>query len=470
MQPNLIFIDSYKHSHPKQYPSAMRQLSSYIEPRKGKEIVFFGLQVFLKEVLAKPITTADVDFAEKYLIPHGVPFERSRWDSIVRNYNGFLPLVINAVPEGTVSDSGNMQVQVVNHPSAPEMAWLGQAIETKLLRAIWYPSTVATISRNMKKIIRQGLVETSDLDPDQEVKFKLHDFGARGVSSCESATLGGMAHLISFLGTDTSEALPAADYFYKAGVAGFSIPAMEHSTVTSWGDSELAEKSAYSNMIELYGGDGKLYACVSDSQDIWRAVDKIWSKELKNKVISKGGTLVVRPDSGDPLTVPIQVIERLMLGFGWTVNSKGYRVLPSCIRVIQGDGIDQHSLPKIIENMKLAGLSLDNIAFGMGGGLLQHVNRDTFGYAMKASAINFDVEHPKWYDVYKNPVGGKASKAGLLDVNPEKGTYKVHPYSDGTYPPEGSSMITVYEHRRDWIQPTIKETTFEEIRKRAAIV
>jgi hypothetical protein len=56
--------------------------------------------------------------------------------------------------------------------------------------------------------------------------------------------------------------------------------------------------------------------------------------------------------------------------------------------------------------------SIDNIAFGMGGGLLQKVDRDTLGWAMKCSAARVN---GVWRDVWKDPVGGgKTSKRGLV--------------------------------------------------------
>ena len=225
--------------------------------------------------------------------------------------------------------------------------------------------------------------------------------------------LGGTAHLVSFLGTDTIAALKGASRYYGESIAGFSIPASEHSTMTSWGKEN--EEDAYRNMLELFSGEGKLLACVSDSYDIYNAVRNIWGGSLKEEVINSGGTLVVRPDSGDPLTVPIEVLDILAEQFGFTVNSKGYKVLPPYIRVIQGDGLNMTTLPLLIENILKANYSLENIAFGMGGGLLQDVTRDTYKYAMKASARRDS--DGVWHDVFKDPIGGgKTSKKGRLGL------------------------------------------------------
>ena len=405
--------DSYKLSQFKQYPADTTHISSYIEARGGeRESVFFGLQVFIKDYMMTPVTMVDIDFAEKIFALHGEPFNRAGWEIIVNEYDGMLPLEIEAVPEGTVMPTRNVQVQVVN--TDPRLYWLTSYIETAMLRGVWYPSTVATKSRKMKKIIAAALHKTSDVPVMDQLFFKLHDFGARGASSTETAVLGGMSHLVNFMGTDTVEGIVGTMQYYNADVSGFSIPASEHSTITSWGREN--EVAAYENMIDQFAGEGKIYACVSDSYDIYNAVINLWGKELKEKIINSGGTLVVRPDSGDPLTVPIEVVKLLMEEFGYTVNSKGYKVLPACVRVIQGDGINEHSLPQIVENMISAGLSIDNIAFGMGGGLLQAWDRDTLKYAMKASARRDT--NGVWHDVFKDPITdhGKLSKKGQLGL------------------------------------------------------
>lgn len=456
--------DSYKFSQWVQYPKGTTHISSYIESRGGEsESVFFGLQAFIKDYLMTPITMKDVERAAKIVTAHGLPFNREGWEIIVNEYNGMLPIEIQAVPEGTVMETHNVQVQVVN--TDPRLWWLTSYLETALLRAVWYPSTVATKSRKMKKIIAKYLHETSDVPVMDQLMFKLHDFGARGASSSETAMLGGMGHLINFMGTDTFEAVEGVMAYYNTDeVVGFSIPASEHSTITSWGREN--EVKAYENMLDTFGGPGKLVACVSDSFDIYAATRDLWGGTLKDKVIAMGGTLVVRPDSGDPETVPVEIIEILAEKFGFTVNSKGYKVLPPSVRVIQGDGINEHSLPKILANLKAAGFSADNIAFGMGGGLLQAWNRDTLKYAMKASAIR--INEGEWKGFSKDPVTdhSKRSKEGRLGLVYECG---IGGCGHRTLPEDianqkGNLLRTVFKNGELLI-----EDTFGEIRNRAVL-
>ncbi len=262
----LLKTDSYKASHWLQYRPGTEYISSYIESRGGKwdETVFFGLQIFLKEYLTTPITQEMIDEAAEFWSAHGEPFNKDGWEYILKKHGGMLPVRIQAVPEGTVVPTSNVLVQVVN--TDPKCFWLTSFLETALLRAVWYPTTVATNSYQCKKLIWNALEKSSD-DPSGEIGFKLHDFGARGVSSGESAAIGGAAHLVNFLGSDTVEGILCARKYYNESMAGFSIPAAEHSTMTSWGGEE-GEIDAMRNMLRNFAKPGSLVAVVSDSYDI----------------------------------------------------------------------------------------------------------------------------------------------------------------------------------------------------------
>lgn len=410
----ILNSDSYKSSHYLQYPPKTTLVRSYIEARgvasdsglpDNTEVVFFGLQAYLMKYLSRPFSYKDINDAEKILKAHGLPFNRDGWEHIWRKWHGLLPLDIEAVAEGTPMPVSNIQVQVHNTDS--NVPWLTSYIETALLRAVWYPSTVATLSRECKKMIKSALDITCD-DPDSVLPFRLHDFGARGVSSEESAALGGMAHLVNFQGTDTLSGILAAYEFYGCdSMPGFSIPAAEHSTITSWGKEN--EEAAYANMVKQFGSG--LYSVVSDSYDIYDAVERIWGNNLRDAVKGTGGTLVVRPDSGDPATTVLAVLERLKEKFGVETNQKGYQVLDKSVRVIQGDGMEYSTIGNLCHRLIEEGWSIENVAFGMGGGLLQKVNRDTLKYAMKCNEVVIDGER---HDVFKQPKtdAGKSSKKG----------------------------------------------------------
>jgi nicotinamide phosphoribosyltransferase len=453
----LLDTDSYKASHWLQYPPGTDATFFYVESRGGiyDRTVFFGLQAIVREYLSRPVTHADVDQARDLFAAHGEPFNEEGWRYIVNTHRGLLPLRIRAVAEGAVVPTHNALMTVES--TDPKAFWVPSYLETMLLR-IWYPVTVATISWHARQTIRQFLERTSD-DVEGQLPFKLHDFGARGVSSLESSAIGGAAHLVNFLGTDTVAGLRLAQLHYHEPMAGYSIPAAEHSTITSWGRER--EVDAYRNMLRQFGKPGAIVAVVSDSYDIFHAIREHWGKTLREEVVASGATIVIRPDSGDPVAVVHQCLDLLDEAFGHTVNGKGYKVL-NHVRVIQGDGINPTSIRAILERITSDGYATDNVAFGMGGALLQRLDRDTQKFALKCSAARID---GTWVDVFKDPVTdvGKQSKRGRLSllVN-ERGTYRTalaHAPVPAGY---ADAMVTVWEDgvlKTDW--------TFAQVRERA---
>jgi len=462
----LLNTDSYKASHWLQYPPGTDATFFYVESRGGTydRTLFFGLQAILKETLAKPITHADVDEARDLFAAHGEPFNEAGWRHIVDRHRGLLPIRIRAVPEGTVVPTHNALMTIES--TDPMAYWVPSYLETMLLR-IWYPVTVATISWHAKQTIRQFLERTSD-DPEGQLPFKLHDFGSRGVSSVESAAIGGAAHLVNFMGTDTVSALCLARAHYHEPMAGYSIPAAEHSTITAWGRENEVE--AYRNMLRQFAKPGSIVAVVSDSYDIFHAIREHWGRTLKDEVIRSGATVVIRPDSGDPVAVVHQCLELLDEAFGHAVNAKGFKVL-NHVRVIQGDGINPTSIRAILERVTSAGYATDNVTFGMGGALLQQLNRDTQKFALKCSAARINGE---WIDVYKDPVTdkGKQSKRGRMTLlqHREYGQFRTEPVPadaqslEDARKPMGfdDAMVTIWEDGK-----LVNDWTFADVRKRA---
>jgi nicotinamide phosphoribosyltransferase len=465
---NLILnTDSYKASHWLQYPPHTQATFFYVESRGGvyERTLFFGLQAILKEYFGKPVTHAMVDEARDFFAAHGEPFNEAGWRRIVDTFGGRLPLTVRAVPEGTVVPTHHALVTIES--TDPDSYWLPSYLETLLLR-LWYPVTVATQSWHLKQLIREYLDRTCD-DAAAQIGFKLHDFGARGVSSAESAGLGGAAHLVNFLGTDTVSGVLTAREYYHEPMAAFSIPAAEHSTITSWGRER--EVDAYRNMLTQFAKPGAIVAVVSDSYDIYHAISEHWGKTLREEVIASGATLVVRPDSGEPVDVVHRCITLLDETFGHTVNAKGYKVLKH-VRLIQGDGINPTSIRAILERVTKGGYSAENLAFGMGGALLQGINRDTQKFALKCSAAKID---GAWIDVFKAPATdpGKQSKRGRLVLlhHREFGSWRTVAVPDDIarvddYVPDAGwehAMVTVWENGE-----LVKDWTFAQVRERSA--
>lgn len=449
----VLLTDSYKLSHWKQYPKGSEIVVSYLESRKGgifPETCFFGLQYVLKEYLTGEVITLEkIQAAKRFTDAHIGPgiFNEAGFMRLLEVHKGRLPISIRAVPEGLVVPTGNVLMTIEN--TDPEFYWLTNYLETVLLQ-LWAPITVASQSYHMKKVITRYLEKTGT---PEAIGFKLHDFGFRGVSSVETAGILGASHLVHFLGSDTvAGVLLLADYYNAAGMPAFSIPASEHSTITSWG--EEGEVKAMENMLDQYP-EG-LVACVSDSFDIEKACTELWGTTLRDKILARKGTLVVRPDSGEPVSMVLKVLGLLGEKFGTTVNAKGYRVLPDQVRVIHGDGINRSSLERILAAMEKAGWSADNVAFGSGGALLQMLNRDDLRFAIKCSAIRVNGQ---WKDVFKAPASDptKESKRGRLKLVQENGSFKTVRFEEA-----GKDVLR--EVFRDGV--LLIDDSIEDIRKR----
>jgi len=450
----ILDVDSYKLSHWVQYPPNTTAMYSYFESRGGRydKTLFFGLQYYLKKYFANPITVEQVDEANEFATLHGVPFNYDGWMKIATELKGKLPIRIKAIPEGTIVPNKNVLLSVES--TDPRFFWVVSWFETILVR-LWYPITIATNSWTIKQNIKRYLDKSAD-DTNAEIMFKLHDFGSRGVTCQEQAMIGGAAHLVNFMGSDTIAGIWMANKYYDEKMAAFSIPASEHSTMTMWGKDNEVE--AYRNMIKQYGNT-PIFACVSDSFNIYDACENLWGDTLKDEVQKMNAVLVQRPDSGDPDEVVNKMLYIAAEKFGYTVNSKGYKVLNK-IRIIQGDGIGAADVDKILKHTVDDGFSASNVNFGMGGGLLQKdFDRDTNKFAFKCSWAEVN---GKEVLVFKDPVTDKVkkSKRGKLALKVIGDAVRTLPEVDVN--DTDNLLQIVYENGEMY-----NNTTLAEVRERA---
>lgn len=461
----ILDVDSYKLCHQAMYGRlGVTGAFSYIEPRsKVDKILYFGFQLWLKRL--KPVTMEMIDEAEEFFKAHIMNgdklFPRKDWEKVVKVYGGYPPLCIRAVPEGTVLDSSNALVTIES--TDPELAWMVAYFETAMLRAVWYPTTVASRSFKIRSILKKYILETSDLPWEQAIAFMFHDFGARGVSSQESAGIGGAAHLATgAMGTDTITGALFANKYYNSPMSAFSVFATEHSIMTMRGkDGEL---KTVNDLIDEFSqfAPNTIVSIVSDGYDIFNLARQYTKGALKQKIIDRKVNLVVRPDSGDAVTVILELLRIFEEGYGVTINSKGKKVL-NIVRILQGDGLSKpEDFERICMAVTEAGYSIENIVFGQGGGLLQMVNRDTYKFAEKTCAAKVDGE---WVDVFKDPITdmGKRSKKGRLTVvKSQVGEFMTIRIEDVNPEIHVEIMETIWENG-----VLVKEYTLDEIRARA---
>ncbi|MBR3197837.1 MAG: nicotinate phosphoribosyltransferase [Methanobrevibacter sp.] len=424
-----LLTDSYKVTHHYFYPKGTEKIYSYLESRVGAEFnktIFYGLQYIIKKYLEGSVVTQEkIDEADSIISTHigeGI-FNKKGWEHILDNYDGRLPIEIKAVAEGTPVEVGNALMTVEN--TDKKSCWLPNYLEPLLLQ-VWYPSTVATLSAEVRKLCNFYLEITGSLKDNLD--FMLHDFGYRGATSTESSRLCGSAHLLSFSGTDTIPSLSIpVNYYNDPNIYGFSVQATEHSVMTSLGPE--GEISQVLNVIDN-AKDGVL-SIVIDSYNYKNLLAEAGKSgsELNDAILNfldgENNKVVFRPDSGDPVSTTIDCLNLLSEGFGSHLTDKGYKVFDLNIGLLWGDGLNYQKIRDILFAMKSAGWAAQNIIFGMGGGLHSSVTRDTQRNAFKCSAQLRDGE---WHDIFKNPLdSSKKSKTGRFKLIKQNNSFKTVP-------------------------------------------
>ena len=436
----LMLIDGYKLDHRRQYPKGTTRVYSNWTPRMSRidghdEVVFFGLQYFLKKYLVDDMNQhffqEDEDkVCEKYarrvngyLGPNTIGTDHIR----ALHRLGYVPLEFCAVPEGTKVPLRVPMLTVEN--THPDFAWLVNYVETLMSNVLWLPCTSATTAHGMRKILAAGAKRTGS--PDGFVDWQGHDFSFRGMSGPEAAQLSGAGHLLFFTGTDTIPALDLIEEHYGVSdgmpldyLIGGSVAATEHSVMCAGG--ETCELDTFNRILDLYPAG--IVSVVSDTWDLWNVLSSILP-QLKDRIMARDGKLVIRPDSGNPVDIicgarmapagsPAYkgVIRLLWELFGGTVTETGHKLLDQHIGCIYGDSITRERAAAIIARLDEQGFASANMVFGIGSYTYQYVTRDVYGFAMKATHCVIDgVGH----DIFKTPTtdnGVKNSARGRLSV------------------------------------------------------
>ncbi len=426
----ITLIDGYKFDHRRQYAPGTNRVYSNWTPRESRvpgidHVVFFGLQYFLDRYLDASagefdrFFSADADdVCEKYtrrvngyLGPNAIGSDHIR----ALHSLGYMPLEFRALPEGTRVPLRVPMLTVEN--TSPQFFWLVNYFETLMSNVLWLPCTSATTAATVRAVLDKAALDTGS--PAEFVQWQGHDFSFRGMPGPEAAALSGAGHLLSFTGTDTLPALDLVEQHYGPLPAdyllGASVAATEHSVMCAGG--ELSELETFERLLALYPGG--IVSVVSDTWDLWNVLTRILPV-IKDRVMAREGKLVIRPDSGDPADIvcgdpnapsgsPASrgVIELLWEVFGGTTTDTGHRLLDQHIGCIYGDSITIDRARNICERLAAKGFASANMVFGIGSYSYQHVTRDTFGFAMKATWCQVGDERR---DLFKKPVTGNGMK------------------------------------------------------------
>ncbi len=445
----LIQTDFYKQSHYRMYTSGTTKIYSNFTARKSRipnvgYMTFFGLQYFIKQYLIKEWQENFFDkpweeVSKKYkrIIDYTLGPTAITLDHVKKLYDsGYLPLLIKALPEGA---SVPVRVPCLTITNTVDHAyWLVNFLESILSCVLWQPCTSATLAREFRRTFNKFAMTT--VGNKDFVQWQAHDFAFRGMSSLETACLSGAAHLIYFTGTDTIPAIEFLEQYYNADVekelVGASVPATEHSIMAL--DMQSGEINTFSRLLDDFPKG--ILSVVSDTWSLPKVICEILPA-LKDKIQSRDGKLVIRPDSfwTDPVdclcgfdgyhpqmqklnyteivSVRKGLIEALWDIFGGTTNDKGYKMLSPCIGAIYGDAISLERAEKISQRLKDKGFASTNVVYGVGSYTYQFNTRDTLGLAMKAT---YGVVNGEAREIFKDPVtddGMKKSAKGLMRVD-----------------------------------------------------
>jgi nicotinamide phosphoribosyltransferase len=483
MIPIMSCSDFYKADHRRQYPEGTEEIYSNFTPRTSripqvKSVVFFGLQYFIKKYLLDefdrtffklPKQAACISYKRRLDTSLGqgaVPIEH------VEELHdlGFLPLIIKALPEGSLVPLQCPMFTVWN--TKKEFYWLTNWAETLVSATVWGPCTSATTAFEYRKVFESFRQLTGG--PDWLTKWQGHDFSFRGMMGVEAACMSAAGHLLSFTGTDTIPAIDWLELYYNADsskeLVGGSVPATEHSVQCAGGKED--EAATYKRLITEVYPKG-IVSIVSDTWDFWHVVTSI-IPSLKAEIMAREGKVVIRPDSGDPVKIiagddsaPVGspefkgLIECLWDTFGGTLSDSGYKMLDTHIGAIYGDSITLERQMGILSKLAHKGFASSNVVLGIGSYTYQYVTRDTFGFAMKSTHA---VINGKNVEIFKEPKtdSGKNSHKGLIKVVLKNGVYTpIFPVSREEEESEGNELKVVFKDGK-----LIVDTTLAEIRAR----
>ncbi len=473
MKSVLSLGDSYKYSHASQLPKNTVGSYSYMEARGGEypATVVIGQQYYAKKYLTVPVTAEEVEKVSAKAARHGTPFDYDGWMHIVNAHKGLLPIRIKSVKEGSLIPTKHVLLTV--EATDPRVPWLASFVETLLMK-IWYPTTIATKSYYVRKMLeRYGLPEWA--------QFAYHNFGDRGSSSVESAAIGGFAHYTQFMGTDNFDSLDIAEDFYnETEMPAYSVFATQHSTTTSHGrDGE--EEFVYTQLLE--NPDKAIMSFVADSYDVYEFTHFCTDKDSRIRKLIESRPhqkFVLRPDSGSPMEVINRMLNIMKSNSLSSMEVNG-QIAFLDFGILWGDGITPKVIEDIISIHATEGYAPENFVFGSGGDLMQNVNRDTCKFAIKCSSISINKNVgkynpksniiakdgsmwvPKDIDVYKDPITdpGKTSKRGKVTtwLNTETKEYTQGKVGQQPSPHHIDALQTIFENG-----VIIKETNLQEIR------
>ncbi len=361
---------------------------------KDDRMIFFGLTDYIRNNLTKPIKKNDIDNAEKFMeTAHAfggkLEFDRKPWDRVIEEFDGYLPIKINAIPEGSTFYKNEVPLQVESLSKG--FGEISALIEAHLVGMVSIASTRATLERHllerMKEYAQEDMPEKTLEEQLFAAQLMVHDFGMRASSSSEESEVLGKAHLLSFLGTDTFNAAYQAYVQNSHQRVGSSVLALAHRTVMGFEN----EKSCFENLRKK-AGKGSIASYVADCYNFHSSIKNQLIPMAKKASETDKGIIVARPDSGDYLENILYITEEAKYA-GLIQKQANGRLAMTNLRFIQGDSMDWKKMKNVMDSLKENGYSPINCGiFGVGGWLRNIPNRDTLSVAYKLMAKGEELE------------------------------------------------------------------------------
>ena len=340
MNPFLL-TDFYKLTHLLQYRPELRELVSYLTPRGSRlkgvnKVVFFGLSSYVHSYIVENFRenffTRNFEYCKceiREVLELGLGYTDEMIDKTIEHFKalhdlGYLPVEINAVPEGTLVPMGVPCLEIKS--TNPDFFWVGQALEASLSAAIWHPMVSATIAREYRKIARGAFSATVENGIDE--RTAMCDFSMRGQESNESAVNASVAWLTSMWNSSTVAARKHIKDVYGIAKSPVNPVTKEHRPQFTWGVRDKmkntivrgltsTEHSVMTSHACLDGGDeiptfkylfdlykNVSFAAVCDSYDFWNVLTNILPNNFRQEIDERGkrGVFIgVRHDSAEPV-------------------------------------------------------------------------------------------------------------------------------------------------------------------------
>jgi len=348
----LVLTDVYNLSHSYLKENVDYEISNICN--RSRSMILYGFNETVNHLLNRQIDVGMVMEAEECANKMGMKFPVDMWMNCVDRMKGYIPLKVEALPDGTWVPKGTPFAQVTNTEEGfGELVtwWEGVFLHTS------FPSACATRAMEMRRY----------LDDNNLPIHKLHSFGFRGHRSMEDAYWATTAWNLFLEGTDDFHGI-----YHCPNAPLSSIPATAHKTIQQF-DSE---RQGYLHAIDEAKDHGhKAVALVIDTYDPLNFIHHIM-RDIFEHAERRKITVVLRPDSGDLLRQVIIIYGMVKL---WEFNN---------VSMIIGEGMSLEKVKEFDDQLKLKGIPLEFVSYGVGSGYYNDLSRDYLGFAMKTSYSN----------------------------------------------------------------------------------